>query len=309
MKSAPVVVALPPCDSRMSNEEIDRNLGLVARAHEKHEVITSQYLREVERRRLHDRYGHKNTVEYAERRHGIQRSTAYRLMRAARACERSPQLREAFLAGRVDYSKIDVVAPMLKGTDADAEWVERVTTLSRPRLQAAVNAARGLETADIVVRIKVAPSQATIMHLAWDKCSKTAGRDLGHGEFIEYVCAEYLAQIVDESELRRAGDGTSDETSSTGGTLSLLELDRLYRLDVHDRDNWQCVSCDERCDLTVDHILCRALFPRLRWSRANGVTLCAPCHRLKTDGFIRIERQLDGALHIIRAGDARIEVR
>ena len=73
---------------------------------------------------------------------------------------------------------------------------------------------------------------------------------------------------------------------------------------VIEHDGWRCVACDKRCDLTVDHIKTRGLYPRLRWDPLNCTTLCNRCHEMKTAGIIRLERLADGSLRITRPGDA-----
>lgn len=69
---------------------------------------------------------------------------------------------------------------------------------------------------------------------------------------------------------------------------------------------WRCAACGARCALQVDHILSRARFPLLIDDESNLAVLCATCHRLKTEGLLHIERELDGSLAITHATHWRI---
>jgi hypothetical protein len=65
---------------------------------------------------------------------------------------------------------------------------------------------------------------------------------------------------------------------------------RLWRERVFKRDNYTCVECRARngqgktVAFHAHHIKPFATFPDLRFSDANGVTLCIPCHR-QTDSY------------------------
>lgn len=53
-----------------------------------------------------------------------------------------------------------------------------------------------------------------------------------------------------------------------------------WRKSVFERDNYTCVSCEERGGkLNADHIKPFAFYPELRLELSNGRTLCVPCHR------------------------------
>jgi hypothetical protein len=59
---------------------------------------------------------------------------------------------------------------------------------------------------------------------------------------------------------------------------------RVWRSKVYNRDNYICVLCGRtRCLVDPHHILPRRDFPKLKYIKSNGCTLCRECHQ-KTFG-------------------------
>jgi len=87
-------------------------------------------------------------------------------------------------------------------------------------------------------------------------------------------------------------------------TKLLMDRERLrdvvFRLLIDRRDGWKCLACGARCDLQVDHVKSRALYPALRWDPRNVWSTCARCHSMKSDGILKVERLPDGRLRITR---------
>jgi 5-methylcytosine-specific restriction endonuclease McrA len=54
------------------------------------------------------------------------------------------------------------------------------------------------------------------------------------------------------------------------------------RLQALRRDGWQCVQCESRLRLEIDHIEPVRARPDLAFELANLQTLCGPCHTRKT---------------------------
>ena len=72
----------------------------------------------------------------------------------------------------------------------------------------------------------------------------------------------------------------------------MAERDPNFRKDVLDLDSHECQKCGESGNddlLQADHVVPRASggVPS-RDDRANGMTLCLTCHKLKTDGVLRV---------------------
>ena len=59
---------------------------------------------------------------------------------------------------------------------------------------------------------------------------------------------------------------------------------KIWRSKVYNRDNYICVLCGKtRCLVDPHHILPRRDFPKLKYIKSNGCTLCRECHQ-KTFG-------------------------
>lgn len=64
---------------------------------------------------------------------------------------------------------------------------------------------------------------------------------------------------------------------------------RYWKQRALERDNFTCQKCfiSDKEVVEVDHIKSKSLFPELRFSLSNLITLCANCHRKKTLEDIR----------------------
>lgn len=62
------------------------------------------------------------------------------------------------------------------------------------------------------------------------------------------------------------------------------KLYKIWRDSVLERDNYKCKNCGSDKDLHAHHIIARKTLPDAEFIRANGVTLCAKCHR-ETDSW------------------------
>ena len=119
-----------------------------------------------------------------------------------------------------------------------------------------------------------------------------------------------VASAVDTAEIRAAA--LAQFTKELDGKLANLQegesLQILYRVDimtaegrvrggsgaqrnmpeyiewraaVYARDGYTCQECGATRDLNAHHVKHWAHHPALRFDVSNGLTLCAPCHRMK----------------------------
>lgn len=79
-----------------------------------------------------------------------------------------------------------------------------------------------------------------------------------------------------------------------GGYSSIRQTDyrskryRDFRKSVLDRDSWACRDCDAtRVQFHVHHLKSWGPYPKLRYRKSNGLTLCVPCHKARHRGVPR----------------------
>jgi len=74
--------------------------------------------------------------------------------------------------------------------------------------------------------------------------------------------------------------GTENENTKARKSLEY----RAWRVAVFKRDNYTCQVCNKRGNgrLEADHKKPWSIFPESRFVVSNGITLCKPCHDVKT---------------------------
>ncbi len=316
---------IPTCESNLAPDEVRRLLRRLAHIAERCDSVTAFYLLEVDRRRLHDGFGHPDTPRFAEAELGFNRHKTYRLLRAARACERHPGLRQAFERGEVSYSKIDVIAGLVGGKDGD-RWIDLARIHGRDVLRQLVDREERFaprEGPSHVLRVVLEADQWTRLQEAIERVRKVGGAEVGVAEALDVLAFDYLATPLDESEVVADDDADDPEQTVEPNAGELhganvgrpatvtrddevpdeIQRDRALRNDCLARYGFACgiLGCGCRVDLQVDHIESRAQNPSRRWDPDNVVPLCAGHHRLKTAGLLRVtEKRPDGMLVVER---------
>ena len=71
--------------------------------------------------------------------------------------------------------------------------------------------------------------------------------------------------------------GISSEDKKVRQTLEY----EIWRQEVYKKDNWTCRLCGKKCkkDIIAHHLKLFSVFPELRFSVDNGITLCRSCHK------------------------------
>ena len=119
--SAELESILPPCEAGLPADEVDARVARAVRIADRGDAVAAFYLLEVDARRLYDQWGYASTIHYAQEAHDMSRDRAYRLLQAARACERCPDLRRAFDDAEIGYSLVAKLAPVIgRGAESDA---------------------------------------------------------------------------------------------------------------------------------------------------------------------------------------------
>jgi predicted restriction endonuclease len=83
-------------------------------------------------------------------------------------------------------------------------------------------------------------------------------------------------------------DGRTPENHKIRNSLKY----KIFRKKVFERDNYTCKICGEIGEkLNVHHIKPFSLFPELRFSIDNGMTLCIDCHK-ETDNYLLKQKKI-----------------
>ncbi len=306
---------LPPCEAGLAPDEVLRRLRRLAEVSHRCDATLAYYLRDVEVRRLHDLYGHPDTRRFAEAMLDVGRDKTYRLLRAARACEKHPVVRDAFERGEISYGKVDEIARLSRGDDIE-RWLDLAREKPRDVLREGIDRDERFLPPDgpnRIIRFEVEADQWNRIQAAIEKVRRVGGAEVGLAEAFDVIAHNYLETLLDESEVLdpptdASAERDASESELRGASEAELVQDRLFRQDVLQRYGWICAipGCGCRVNLEVDHIVPRSRAPERRWDPDNVAPLCRGHHRLKTDGIIEISGKApDGTLIVERPRESR----
>jgi hypothetical protein len=112
----------------LSAEEVRRRLSGAARRQETGQRVLAFYLVEMDARRLYQLTGHGSTVDYAERRLGLDRRRTAELLRVGRKLLELREVDRVFCEGRLGWVKVLVLARVAV-PEHEAAWLERALAL------------------------------------------------------------------------------------------------------------------------------------------------------------------------------------
>jgi 5-methylcytosine-specific restriction endonuclease McrA len=142
---------------------------------------------------------------------------------------------------------------------------------------------RAIRGAEFLVRVSDLPvnSECTV-HYICDVCGElhaTSYKSLNQSKNSDgkHTCHKcWLATHKGEAHPRYREDLPKEERKSRRYNLK----NRAWRLEVFNRDNFTCLKCSKRGGtINAHHIEPYAKNTRLRYTTANGATLCVRCHR------------------------------
>ena len=61
----------------------------------------------------------------------------------------------------------------------------------------------------------------------------------------------------------------------------------LWKQAILDKHDNKCVRCGSSENLTIHHIFCRSLYPKLRCKESNLTVLCEDCHQYFHNRYIK----------------------
>ena len=149
----------------------------------------------IQAKKLHNEHGFRTLGDFAREAVRVSPATAYRRTQLARALDKSPVLKRAFLEGRVPTAHALLIAPLLDG-DTDPFWVELAARSTYKELKALVKETRAaLEPSPDDDRrhrlpVTVPASVAVTFEAAVDTASKLEGRDLSRADAFDAMLSE-----------------------------------------------------------------------------------------------------------------------
>jgi Holliday junction DNA helicase RuvB len=195
----------------LAPEEVRRRLSGAARREETGQRVLAYYLVEMDARRLYQLTGHGSTLDYAERRLGLDRRRTAELLRVGRKLLELREVDRVFCEGRLGWTKMLVVARMAV-PEHEAAWIERALALDARAL--ALLAARsreggpprrpGDEKGLPEIRFPFGASLSPLAHAKGDAAHRRLQaeleREISVHELLEVLFDEFLATPADGSK-------------------------------------------------------------------------------------------------------------
>ena len=315
--------------SGLSGEELARRLAVVARAGEVCHRALAFYLHDMATRGIHYELGFSTAVDFARHRLGMSKGRARDLLLTGRKLAELPLLDAAFATGEVSWSKVRRVARVATA-ETEAAWLARAREASHEEVDALVSVAkegeeprsldRGLPATRFTKRFVLDAMQHELFEQARAKLQAELGQAVTDDEVFAEAVRLLLASSADGSVPgRRPVDGSlfrvtlpeqsaAEEGAEPGSPAARSEAARSdaapsprLRRQVLARDRHRCVACESQRSLMLHHIVFRSAGGPT--TRDNLTTLCARCHGLVHDGFLRVEGNSDRGLRLLdRAG-------
>jgi len=274
------------------------------------------YLNEMQSRGLFAETGHVSATHYAESRLGLKRRTARHCLAVGQALDELPLIDEAFLDGRLNWSKLRTLVPVATPS-TEAEWLEKALTLTCTDLERAVAGARkgdrprsgrlAIPKVRYTVAAKLDGESFALWEKAKERLSHEAGESMTDAELMRHVAR----LVLDGGEkggaiagvggattvvVTRCSDCHAAQVGAPDGKVAIepsaaraIECDAACGEDslrerVLARDGGRCVHCNRPFDLHAHHI-----HPRSKGGpdrESNLATLCRHCHGLLHDGCL-----------------------
>ncbi len=296
------------------------------------------YLHDMQSRGLHQALGFVSAVQFARQRLDMSRRLARTLIAVGSALRELPLTDDAFCKGRISWSKVRLLvkiaipenekAWLTRAEGISCERLEleiRGAEKGRPPREDGL----GVPTVKFQFAAKLPPLSHEILEQARRKIHQESGGDLDDGEFLQFLAESYLRQGECKGEERNMGSSslyqvaighcpecTRSHVATDYGPITLTPSEgAMIRCDgeiagsksssptppktrrrVLARDGHRCVHCQGSGNLHVHHIVFRQDGGTNDLS--NLMTLCAHCHGMIHDGFLKIEGKAPHGLTI-----------
>ncbi len=245
--------------------------------------ILAFYLHDMDRRRLYQMSGHANTAHWAAQQLDMNPPRTRDYVRVGHALLALPLLDDAFLSGRLSWSKV-VLLLRVVAVHNQQEWIEHAEKRSCAKLRNDVRRARGgrqpgtgegkgLPHAHFGVDGLVTAEEMEIIH----QCREELGGPLTDLEVLVEGSRRWLRFL----QARKKKAPEQDPAKPTTDAMR----DRILA-----RDDFECLSCGTAIDLHAHHKT-----PREDGGPTvpdNLMTMCLKCHGLVHDGFLHVEGEI-----------------
>ena len=277
--------------------EIDRRLLCAARADGTSQRTLAFYLFDLEERGEAQLLGFKSATVYAMERLDMARRRANLLIQAGRVLRDLEDLDDAFLAGRISWSRVVSMLPVIEAGNAE-RWIELAMQMSCAELKKAVSRTRAKK--------KVSGESET--GLPRPAFQYNAGMDLDRKDRLE-LAREFemrkRGHLVNDdemfdafleahAEMMKREEPDAEKVAARREACVEEETPEWLRKEVLARDGYRCVACGQSGKLHVHHIIFREHGGRTCAPNLTG--LCLACHGLVHSGLLRIEGQAPDAL-------------
>ena len=245
--------------------------------------VIAFHLDQVHSRELWFATPYSSTEHFAEEQLDMRSRRCREFVQAGRALRNLPLLDEAFLEGKVSWSKVVRVLKVIQHESQQA-WTEYASTHSWRELSHEVKACKpgqlpgqgcdyGLNLKRTGVYFKLPDSYMRMMEEARGICSGGLQKPLADDElFMESLCRIVHGTEVQDGMIRRLMLPYAERNHD--------DLDPEVRESILRRDKHRCHTCGRRYDLHVHHLVPRSLGGSN--DRSNLLSLCRLCrHRHK----------------------------
>jgi Holliday junction DNA helicase RuvB len=220
----------------LPGDEVGRRLAHAARREDLGGRVLAFYLVEMDTRRLYQTTGHGSTAYYAEKRLGLDRRRTAELLRVGRKLRELVETDRAFCAGRLCWTKVQVVARMAT-PEHEAAWlaealrldVRELKLLSACSKEGGPPRAAGDQKGLPEIRFPVSTSLSALTHAKLEKAQQMLAAELGRevdvAGLLDVVLGDFLSTEADGSVKGRKRVAASNfrvelvESGERGGPL------------------------------------------------------------------------------------------
>jgi hypothetical protein len=178
-------------------QEVSDRIASLRRNHDESRRGLSFYLADLDLRLGYQALGYANIVQFAKGRFGLGKSLVHELLRVGKALRNLERIDEAFLDGRLNWSKVEALSRVVT-PETEEIWLDRALKLKTGDLEVEVRRANkglpprkdslGLPELRYEIRVKVSPLEHETFMNAKRKLSDESGEVIDSGRLRSSRC-------------------------------------------------------------------------------------------------------------------------